>query len=319
MKVEINTLYREIRDRLTSLYGAAEASAIAFALLEDKYGMTRTDVLCGKDKEFSAEEAQEYAEILEKLADGLPLQYATGRALFCDRYFKVTPATLIPRPETEQVPLLLPPMGGEHEASGRGIQALPLSGGVGGGLLLDCGTGTGCIAITIALDHPDWQVEAWDISQDALVVAQENAEMLGARNVSFKQKDILAEAASLHSSLSTFNSSPSTLHSSLLTFNYIISNPPYICDREAEDMESHVLDYEPHTALFVPDDDPLLFYRALAEIARVRLVPGGWLVVECNRAYTEETAALFRNYGLTNVEILPDCFDAPRFVRAQRG
>ena len=317
MKVEINTLYREIRDRLTSLYGAAEASAIAFALLEDKYGMTRTDVLCGKDKEFSAEEAQDYAEILEKLAAGLPLQYATGRALFCDRYFKVTPATLIPRPETEKAPFLLPPIGGEHEASGRGIQALPLSGGDGGGLLLDCGTGTGCIAITIALEHPDWQVEAWDISEEALAVAQENAEALGAPNVTFLQKDILAEAQQCGCQMQEADLSIPPARGDR-GVDYIVSNPPYICDREAADMEAHVLDHEPHTALFVPDDDPLLFYRALAEIARVRLVPGGWLVVECNRAYTEETAALFRDYGLVDIEIIDDCFGAPRFVRARK-
>lgn len=182
----------------------------------------------------------------------------------------------------------------------------PPKGGRWRGALLDCGTGSGCIAITIALDHPGWEVEAWDISEGALAVARENAETLGARNVRFVRKDILAEAQH------------TTLHASLTTYNYIISNPPYICDREAAEMDANVLDHEPHTALFVPDDDPLLFYRALAEIGRARLVPGGYIVVECNRAYTRETAALFEDYGFVDVEMINDCFDAPRFVRARK-
>ena len=152
------------------------------------------------------------------------------------------------------------------------------------------------------MEHPDWVVEAWDISEGALAVAQENAEALGAENVTFLKRDILAEAQA-----------PAAEQ-----YDIIVSNPPYICNKEAVEMEAHVLDHEPHTALFVPDDDPLLFYCALAEIARARLVPGGWLVVECNRAYTEETAALFEDYGFKNVEIFSDCFGAPRFVRASQ-
>lgn len=274
---------------------------MAFALLEDKYGASRTDVLRGKDTDFSAEERNEFEEILQKIVSGVPLQHATGRALFCGRYFKVTPDTLIPRPETEwlasQHPL--PPRVGETMC------------------VLDCGTGSGCIAITLALAHPDWQVEAWDISEGALAVAQENADTLGAKNVTFLRKDILAEAQHTARRAATL-ASARTLHSSLASYDYILSNPPYICNSEAAEMEAHVLDHEPHTALFVPDDDPLLFYRALAEIARARLVPGGWLVVECNRAYTKETAALFDDYGFVDVEIINDCFDAPRFVRARK-
>ena len=294
MKVTFDNLYQRARRTFSACYDAGEASAMAFALLEDLYGASRTDVLLGKDKDFSAEEHHDFEEILKKIVEGHPLQYATGRALFCGRYFKVTPDTLIPRPETEKVPFLLPPLG---ERLG----------------VLDCGTGTGCIAITIALEHPDWEVEAWDISEGALAVARENAETLGAANVTFLRKDILAETQQ-----STYNSHPSPFAFQHKTFNLIVSNPPYICDREAADMEAHVLDHEPHTALFVPDDDPLLFYRALAEIARARLVPAGWLIVECNRAYTQETAALFVDYGFVDVEVVNDCFDVPRFVRGHQ-
>lgn len=301
MKHSLNELYQQSRQKFAERYDAQEASAVAFALLEDLYEVTRTDVLLDRPIELSEEEIFSYEEKVRQIASGVPLQHATGRALFAGRYFKVTPDTLIPRPETEKVPLLLPPSGG--------------------GAVLDCGTGTGCIAITIALEHPDWQVEAWDISEGALAVAKENAESLGAKNVTFLHRDILAEArhATLHSPHPTLLSSHSALHSSLITYNYIVSNPPYICNKEAAEMEAHVLDHEPHTALFVPDDDPLLFYRALAEIARVRLAPGGYLIVECNRAYTEETAALFEDHGFVDVAIMDDCFGAPRFVRGFRA
>lgn len=286
MKASFDHLYQHARRAFTERYGAGEASAMAFALLEDQYGASRTDVLLGKDTEFSAEEHHDFEEIVKKIAEGTPMQHATGRALFCGRYFKVTPDTLIPRPETEWL----------ATSRVRGDE---------GATVLDCGTGSGCIAITIALEHPDWQVEAWDISEGALAVACENAEALGAKNVTFHRRDILAEAEAVKESLP----------SSLQPLTLIISNPPYICNKEAADMDANVLDHEPHTALFVPDDDPLLFYRALAEIARVRLVPGGCLAVECNRAYTQETAALFQDYGFQNVEIIDDCFGAPRFVR----
>lgn len=292
MKESYDQMYQRARRTFSACYDASEASAMAFALLEDRYGVSRTDVLRGKDTDFSAEERNEFEEILQKIVSGVPLQHATGRALFCGRYFKVTPDTLIPRPETEGL------------ASHNPL----LSRKEGAVRVLDCGTGSGCIAITIALDHPDWEVEAWDISEGALAVAKENAEVLGAKNVTFQRKDILAEAEAAKESLP----------SSLQPLTLIISNPPYICRREAAEMEAHVLDHEPHTALFVPDDDPLLFYRALAEIGRARLVPGGYIVVECNRAYTQETAALFENYGFVDVEIINDCFDAPRFVRARK-
>lgn len=295
MKEPLDRLYQHVRTVLSARYGAAEASAVAFALLEDLYGVGRTDVLLGKDKEFSAEERNDFEEIVKKIAEGLPMQYAVGRALFCGRYFDVTSDVLIPRPETEALadtraiaPHLRP------SASGEAVR------------VLDCGTGSGCIAISIALEHPDWNVEAWDISEGALAVAKSNAARLGAKNVVFRQKDILAEAQ-----LAAASSEAEHERVQLL-----VSNPPYICHREAAEMESHVLDHEPHTALFVPDDDPLLFYKALAALGRVRLTLGGRIFVECNRAFTHETAALFADYGFVDVEQIDDCFGAPRFVRA---
>lgn len=267
---------------------------MAFVLLEDLYSATRADVLRGKVKDFSAEERNDFEEILQKVRAGLPLQYAVGRTLFCGRYFMVSPEVLIPRPETEGIVSAVE-------------RFIPVAGGRATTRVLDCGTGSGCIATTIALDHPDWEVTGWDISRGALAVARKNAEVLGAGNAVFCECDLLADARRCHS-----------LHESLTAteqYDVIVSNPPYICQREARDMEPHVLNHEPHTALFVPDADPLLFYRALAEIGRARLVTGGMIYVECNRAYTNETAALFKDYGFTGVAVEDDCFDVPRFVR----
>lgn len=284
MKQSFEHLYRQARNTFTARYGASEASAMAFALLEDLYGAGRTDVLCGKDKEFSAEEQQKWQEILQKIAEGVPMQYAVGRALFCGRYFHVTSDTLIPRPETEALVCQIPSFA--DACSSEAVSPVRV---------LDCGTGSGCIAVSIALEHPEWEVEAWDISEGALRVASENARHLGAK-VSFRQCDMLQ---------------PPTDDT---RYHLIVSNPPYICEREASGMSAHVLDFEPPTALFVPDNDPLRFYRALAALGARSLVPGGCLFVETNRAYTQETAALFENCGFVDIDVLDDCFGVQRFV-----
>lgn len=289
MKHSLNELYRKSRQKFAERYDAQEASAVAFALLEDLYDVSRTDVLLDKPIDLADEEILSYEEKVRQIASGAPLQYATGRALFAGRYFSVTPDVLIPRTETEALALDLPAEGGRTDGVLR---------------VLDLGTGSGCIAITIALEHPAWTVEAWDISEGALAVARGNAMRLGAVNVEFVQRDILAEAAA---------GTPNTASANI---DLIVSNPPYICHKESAEMEAHVLDHEPHTALFVPDDDPQLFYRALAEIGRVRLVPGGRLLVECNRAYAHDTASLFAACGYADVEVVDDCFGAPRFVKA---
>lgn len=313
MNISMDTLYQQARRQLEARYGASEASALAFALLEDLYGASRTDVLRGKGKEISSDEPQIFAEILQKMASGVPMQYATGRALFCGRYFHVTPDVLIPRPETEFLAELPLPASHTSYVLPLSSHTRPLSGPTSGlattylraPRILDCGTGSGCIAVSLALLHPTAEVEAWDISPAALSVAEGNAEELGAHRVAFVNRDILAEALC----------EPSRGE---LPFDMIVSNPPYVCDREAADMEEHVLSHEPHLALFVSDNDPLRFYSALAALAIRRLAPGGCLAVECNTAYVEATADLFRTAGLQRVTSHDDCFGLPRFVIAYR-
>ena len=281
----MSKLLTEILGRLSSRYTPGEARAVAFALLEDAFGVGRTDVYADKVRQFSEEEEQRLEAILRRIGAGMPLQYATGVARFDGRLLRVTPATLIPRPETEELVAL---------AAERAKATLPKDGAPC--RLLDVGTGSGCIAISLALRLGNaWQVSAWDIDEEALNVARENARCHGAA-VDFEQVDLLAHPMPAR------------------PFDLIVSNPPYICQRERAEMEAQVLDYEPERALFVPDDDPLLFYRALVHLAQHALRPAGWLLLEVNRAYAEATAELLRQAGMVNVEVRCDAFGNPRMV-----
>ena len=277
----MNSEYLNLRAALTPLYGEGEARAIAFMVLEDGFGLSRTDIYVGKVRQFSEDERIRLHTMCEQLKAGVPVQYVLGKAWFCGREFEVTPAVLIPRPETEE----LVAWAAEQKPGQR---------------ILDAGTGSGCIAVSLQLQLPDSQVEAWDISAEALAVAQRNADRLGA-GVRFSQHDLLAPWPAE------------------AVFDLIVSNPPYICERERADMEQHVLDHEPEGALFVPDDDALLFYRTLAERAvGGALREGGRLMVEINSAYGPETVALFERCGLHDVELRKDEFGNDRMVSGTR-
>lgn len=281
----MSKLLTEILSRLSPRYTPGEARAVAFALLEDAFGVGRTDVYADKVRQFSEEEEQRLQAILRRIGEGMPLQYATGVARFDGRLLHVSPATLIPRPETEELVAWAADVATAMTASeGQSLR------------LLDVGTGSGCIALSLALRLGNaWQVTAWDIDNEALGVARENARSHGAA-VCFEQVDLLAHPRPAHS------------------FDLIVSNPPYVCQRERAEMEAQVLDYEPERALFVPDDDPLLFYRALVALAQRALRPAGWLLLEVNRAYAEATADLLRQAGMQHVEVRCDAFGNPRMV-----
>ena len=271
-------MFKDIVQSLTARYGAGEARALAFIILEDGFGISRLDIYTDKVRKFSEEEELRLSNILQRLQDGEPLQYILGTALFCGLNFHVTPATLIPRPETEE----LVEWAGETQ-----------------GDVLDAGTGSGCIAISIAHRNPLAHVTAWDISPEALKVAQQNAESNGVK-VNFELHDMLKDLPE-----------PQSL-------DLIVSNPPYVCEREKADMEEHVLAHEPATALFVPDDDPLCFYRALSQMGCHALRPGGVILMEINRAYGSETLALFQNDHYEGAELRKDDFGNDRMVRAVR-
>ncbi len=280
--------YEELWHRLTHIYDAGEAKAIVRWVLDVRFGLSWTDILCGKVTELSAHDQTELEKIMQRLEKGEPVQYIIGVADFFGRQFHVAPGVLIPRPETEELCRWIISQKGQS----------PLC------EILDIGTGSGCIAITLALELPDAKVTAWDISDDALRIAAGNAKSLGA-NVTFEHRDAL-------------DSSLFILHSSHPKWDLIVSNPPYICKKEKSAMECNVLEHEPHLALFVPDDDPLLFYRAIAQYAVEALKPQGSLFFEINPLYADDLAQMLRMMSYHDISIRQDQFGKPRFLKATK-
>lgn len=275
--------YRELWRTLEALYGNGEARAVTDYVLDVCFGLSKADILCGAVEEMTAEKTAELNKIFGRLMEGEPVQYVLGRAEFCGRWFNVRPGVLIPRPETEELCAWIT---SDSKASGSPK-------------VLDIGTGSGCIAITLQLDMPESKVTAWDISADALDVARENAQQLGA-NVNFVKQDAL-------------NAKPEG------EWDVIVSNPPYICEKEKKDMAVNVLEHEPQTALFVPDADPLLFYRAITRLAVQTLSKGGRLYFEINPIYADDTCHMMRAEGMTAVELRSDMYGKQRMAKGVKA
>ena len=279
-------------------------------LLEDLFSLSFADILCGATEHLSDADTIRLQQSVDRLLDSEPLQYVTGTAFFCGHPFHVAPGVLIPRPETEWM---------VDTAVGIATASAPR--------ILDIGTGSGCIATSISLALADrhCHTEAWDISEDALRIAADNAARLGAE-VKFRRRDALrleedfpAEEM-LEEDFSTEENQggAEVLRDSAESWDIIVSNPPYICNREAADMHANVLRHEPHLALFVPDTDPLLFYRAIARYAMRSLRKGGWLLFECNTLYAHDTAQMASDMEFATSVVEDDCFGKPRFVKAQK-
>ena len=320
--------YNQLWKRLTAIYNEREAQAIVRTVLDALFGMSLTDICLGKVTQLSADDTTRLEKIMQRLEKSEPVQYVLGAEWFAGRLFDVAPGVLIPRPETEDLvkwtcdeakekekednskeergkeekeiskkgeapqkeeQLLSSLLKSNKEVSEKGEEVPHPS-------ILDIGTGSGCIAITVALALPQARVTAWDISTDALAIAAGNAHRLGA-SVRFEHQDAL--------------SAPDDEE----RWDVIVSNPPYICDKERADMSDNVLSYEPELALFVPDSDPLLFYRAIARYASKALKPGGRLLFETNTAYVHEVAQAMANEGFTAIEVRNDCFGKPRMVK----
>ncbi len=280
--------YHELWHRLMHVYEEGEAKAIALMVYEVRYGLSLSDLYIGKDTQLSADDQAELEEIAGRLQRQEPVQYVLGQADFCGRTFLVNENVLIPRPETAVLC--------QWMLSSLTSLLSPLR-------IIDIGTGSGCIAITLAAEIPKAQVTAWDISAEALEVARENAKRTHV-HVSFEHVDVL-----------TANRC-STLIAN--RYDLIVSNPPYVLNKERAKMEQNVLDYEPHTALFVPDEDPLLFYRAIAQYGRTALKQGGGLYFEINPLYANDLQELLRMMSYHDIELNTDQFGKQRFIRAQR-
>lgn len=295
--------YHDICQRLTPLYGPQEAKAMTRMLLEDLFSLSFADILCGATEHLSDADTLRLQQSVARLLDAEPLQYVTGTAFFCGHPFHVAPGVLIPRPETEWI---------VDTAVGIVTASAPR--------ILDIGTGSGCIAtsISLALVDKHCYTEAWDISEDALRIAADNAERLGA-DVKFRRRDALRLEEDFPAEENQGGAEAlSDTNAAAESWDIIVSNPPYICNREAADMHANVLRHEPHLALFVPDTDPLLFYRAIARYAMRSLRKGGWLLFECNTLYAHDTAQMASDMGFAKSVVEDDCFGKPRFVKAQK-
>lgn len=294
--------YHDICQRLTPLYGPQEAKAMTRMLLEDLFSLSFADILCGATEHLSDADTLRLQQSVARLLDAEPLQYVTGTAFFCGHPFHVAPGVLIPRPETEWI---------VDTAVGLVTSSAPR--------ILDIGTGSGCIATSISLALADRHcyTEAWDISEDALRIATDNAKRLGA-DVKFRRRDVLRLEEDFPAEENLGGAEALSDTNAAASWDIIVSNPPYICNREAADMHANVLRHEPHLALFVPDTDPLLFYRAIARYSMRSLRKGGWLLFECNTLYAHDTAQMASNMGFATSVVEDDCFGKPRFVKAQK-
>ena len=285
--------YSDLWRRLLPHYDEREAKAVVRTLVEELFQLTLTDLYAGGLDNLTTAEQQRLETSLQQLEAGIPVQYVTGTARFFGRDYVVNPHVLIPRPETE---VLCETILSTYNQPYCALQPpAPLR-------VLDIGTGSGCIAVTLALDLWNSSVSAWDVSGEALLTARENAHRLQAQ-VNFEWHDVLSlDEAALAAT----------------PFDIIVSNPPYVCDRERKDMTEQVLAHEPHTALFVPDNDPLLFYRSIARYGLSHLKPSGMLAFEINPIYAEETCKMLEHMGYEQIESKEDQYGKERIVIARK-
>ena len=279
----MHPIVNEIRNALREHYPDSEALALAKMLLVEAFGFSTLELYGGKDKEISGKRLDVLNEMIARLKKNEPIQYVIGAEVFCGWTFEVNENVLIPRPETQEL---------VHWIVADWKSDAPCR-------ILDVGTGSGCIAISLSKLLEGAEVEAWDISEGALRVARRNADRNEAQ-VFFRQVDVLKACAED------------------CRYDVIVSNPPYITESEKQDMDANVLDWEPHTALFVPDTDPLLFYRRIAELGVSMLNEGGALYFEINRAYGEETVRMLEGLGYKQIELRKDNWGNDRMIKANR-
>jgi len=271
-------------EALQAIYDVMEAESFFHLILEEKHQMKRIDLALNPDFVFSEKEIQEWNLILEALKKEIPIQYILGTTEFFGLKFNVNENVLIPRPETEELVEWII----QEDLKIEGFKDLKI---------LDIGTGSGCIAISLAKNIPNAKVYAIDVSPDALKTAKENAE-INQVEVAFLEKNIL-ETNDLE-----------------IQFDIIVSNPPYVRNLEKQEIKKNVLDNEPHLALFVEDDDALIFYRKIAELATKNLHLNGRLYFEINQYLGEEMIELLHNKGFQDIELRKDIYDNDRMTKA---
>lgn len=270
--------------KLSNIYDAAEINSLYALIMNHFFNYSYTDIVFKANTVLPPEDCERIAEVANRLANNEPIQYILGSARFCDLQLKVNQSVLIPRSETEELIRLIETENREYNAR-----------------FMDICTGSGCIALALKKRFPDSSVLGCDISDEALDVAEANAE---ANNLDV----VFFNADVLKTNLTTY----------IQDIDIIVCNPPYVRELEKEQMKANVLDFEPHTALFVPDDQPLMFYLVIAIQALNLLVQGGKLYFEINEAFGKEVADLMREQGFVQVEIFKDIHGKDRFVRGTK-
>lgn len=270
------------RSELSSFFDEQEIDSFFYLVLEKYHQLKRVDLALQPNLKVSSAELEQWNFVLEQLKTQKPIQYILGETFFCDLVFKVNEHTLIPRPETEElVYWILEELKQKNQNCA----------------IVDIGTGSGCIPISLKKNLPESTVFGIDISEEALLIAKENAKLNNV-DVQFMQKNIL-ETSDLQNQ-----------------FDVIVSNPPYVRNLEKAEINTNVLAFEPHLALFVSDDDPLIFYRKIAELAKINLKPNGLLFFEINQYLGKETVSLLADLGFATIELRKDIYGNDRMVKA---
>lgn len=283
-------LFREIIARISLRENPEEIQTMAYLLLEHFLSLSRTDIMLGKVIDYAGPVSVQLQNAIERINLGEPIQYVIGYEYFFGRKFHVNQSVLIPRPETEELVRLVLSHARTLTA---GDDVRPLK-------ILDIGTGSGCIAITLSAELRNAEVFGTDVSNAALSVASGNADALNAR-VTFVEHDILREVLPVDN------------------LDIVVSNPPYVTSAEKASMQPNVLDFEPHTALFVPSDDPLMFYEKIAQDVRKAVAGNGFVAVEVNENFADQVSALFRQNGFASVVVTKDISGKDRMVSGSVG
>ncbi len=281
MNNSVGKITKSFRNQLISIYPIEEINSFLDIIFENILNFSKIDTIMKVDEPISDKKSAEIYKILERLKNQEPIQYIIGNTLFYNLYFNVEKGVLIPRQETEE---LVDKIINEN----KNRKSLNI---------LDIGTGSGCIAISLKSNLNDANVWAFDISEAAIKIAQKNAEKNNCQ-INFALQDILK----------TQNKVEDT------KFDIIVSNPPYVTKKETKQMKNNVLNYEPHVALFVEDNNPLLFYQSIAKYASINLKPGGRLYFEINEAYGNELAEMLQLFDYKDINITKDLNGKDRFV-----
>lgn len=288
MSNSVNQIRIQITNSLVPIYGENESGQMVRILFDHFCGISGASLALQKNKILPQEQYDKLLEALKQLMVHVPIQYITGESWFYNLSLEVNPSVLIPRPETEELVDLIV-FEANHLPANEEYR------------FLDIGTGSGCIPVAFKKSFPGWNVSACDISEDALRVAGRNAEHSGTQ-IEFFGADILRWKE----------------WQDVRSYQIIVSNPPYVCEREKVQMELNVLENEPAIALFVPDNDPLIFYRAIAEFAASCLVQHGRLYLEINENFGPETVILLESFGFSDIKLLKDFRGKNRFVIAEK-